>query len=91
MPSIRIGHRHFDAAIIDARLPDMEGTDLLPKIEAASPKTVKIVITGSRAEVHKEKAERTKIDAFLLKPVKPEVILNILAEKLKTPNQMQMP
>lgn len=80
----QIRRSRFDAALIDVRLPDMDGTELLPEIQATSPKTVKIVFTGS-ATVEFGSAEAEKsMDAFLLKPVKPEVLLNILEEKLKT-------
>ncbi len=73
----------FDAALIDVRLPDMDGTDLLPEFHATSPKTVKIVFTGSLdVEISAEDVGKN-MDAFLIKPVKPEVLLGILEEKLK--------
>jgi DNA-binding NtrC family response regulator len=69
--------------LIDVRLPDMEGTDLLPRIQAMSPETVKIVFTGSPTVEASTEAAKRNMDAFLLKPVKPEVLLGILDEKLK--------
>jgi DNA-binding NtrC family response regulator len=79
----QIRRNRFDAALIDVRLPDMDGTDLLPEIEASSPKTVKLVFTGS-PDVESCLAEaRKSIDAFFMKPVKPEVLLSILEEKLR--------
>jgi DNA-binding NtrC family response regulator len=82
----QIRHHRFDAALIDVRLPDMNGTDLLSEIQARSPKTVKIVFTGSpTVEFSSPEAEKN-MDAFFIKPVKPEVLLSILDEKLKSNN-----
>ena len=37
---------HFDVALIDFCLPDMEGVELFPLIEKSSPRAVKIMLTG---------------------------------------------
>jgi DNA-binding NtrC family response regulator len=73
----------FDAALIDIRLPDMEGTAILPIIQETSPKTVKIVFTGSPGLEVLGNGANNNMDAFLLKPVNPEVLLGILDEKIK--------
>ena len=78
----KIEHFHFSAALIDVCLPDMMGIDILPKIYQTSPKTVKIVFTGS-PYLEALKVGNEYIDAFLVKPIKPELLLNILEEKLK--------
>ena len=80
----QIAHNCFDAALIDMNLPDMTGTDLLPKIQETSPKTVKIVFTGSPTIDASFEGANKNMDAFLIKPVKPEILLGILKEKLKT-------
>lgn len=72
----------YDAALIDIRLPDMEGTDLLPIIQHRTPKTVKIVVTGSPTHENCARATEEGADAFVGKPVNPDVLLNILEEKL---------
>jgi DNA-binding NtrC family response regulator len=74
---------HFDAALIDVRLPDMEGTSLLPTIKETSPKTVKIVFTGSPDLESLSNGSKKEMDAFLIKPVRPETILDILDQKIK--------
>ena len=79
----QIRRNRFDAALIDVRLPDMDGRDLLPEIQATSPKTVKIVFTGSPDVEFSSGGAAENMDAFLIKPVKPEVLLSILEEKLK--------
>ena len=80
----QIEHNHFDAALIDVRLPDMDGTELLPKIQETSARTLKIVFTGSPDLGCLGNDGKENMDAFLIKPIKPEVLLGILDEKLKT-------
>jgi CheY-like chemotaxis protein len=72
----------FDAALIDVRLPDMLGMELLSRI-ARSHQTVKIVFTGSPEPEYRLEAERKGADAFLTKPVNPGTILELLEEKFK--------
>ncbi len=79
----QIKNKCFDAALIDVNLPDMEGTELLPKIQEKSPKTVKIVFTGAPTGEFSETGKNVNMDVFLIKPVKPEILLSILDEKLK--------
>jgi DNA-binding NtrC family response regulator len=79
----QIEHSRFDAALIDVRLPDMAGTAILPRIQETSPKTVKIVFTGSPDLEVLGNGANKNMDAFLVKPVKPEVLLGILDEKIK--------
>ena len=79
----QIESKNFDAALVDMRLPDMEGTELLPAIRKKSPTTVKIVFTGSPDLESLNHGKRKDIDAFLIKPVNPEIILNILEQKVK--------
>ncbi len=79
----KIERFRFSAALIDVRLPDMLGTAILSKIQETSPKTVKIVFTGSPylAEITEKNQH---MDAFLIKPVKPELLISVLEEKLTT-------
>ena len=80
----KIQARNYDAALIDVVLGDSNGLDLLPKIEENSPKTVKIVVTGADTAEKRDEACRNGADAYLTKPVNPEVLLDVFAEKLKT-------
>ena len=65
-------------------LGDSNGLDLLPKIEENSPKTVKIIVTGADSTEKRDEACRNGADAYLTKPVNPEMLLDVFAEKLKT-------
>ena len=75
--------RHYDLALVDVRLPDMDGTDLLAKMKDTMRDTVKIVITGFPSMEIGVKALDEGADAYLVKPVKPEDLLVLIEEKLE--------
>jgi DNA-binding NtrC family response regulator len=75
--------KRYDAVLIDVGLPDMEGTDLLRRMGELAPKMVKIVFTGMMLPEKNLTQAKTLADALLLKPVKPEILLRILEEKLE--------
>jgi len=75
--------RHYDLALIDIRLPDMDGTDLLIKLRKTMEDAVKIMITGFPSLETGVKALDEGADAYLVKPVKPEELIALIDEKLK--------
>lgn len=76
-------NEHYDLALIDIRLPDMDGTDLLNKVQKTMNNTVKIMITGFPSLETGVKALDEGADAYLVKPVKPEELLTLIEDKLK--------
>jgi DNA-binding response OmpR family regulator len=76
-------NQHYDLALVDIRLPDMDGTDLLAKLKKQFQNTVKIMITGFPSLETGVKALDEGADAYLVKPVKPQELLLLLEEKLK--------
>jgi DNA-binding response OmpR family regulator len=74
---------NYDLALVDIRLPDMDGTDLLVKMKDTMRKTVKIMITGFPSLETGVKALDEGADAYLVKPVKPDELLMLIEEKLK--------
>jgi DNA-binding response OmpR family regulator len=75
--------RQYDLALVDIRLPDMDGTDLLAKMKKPLQSTIKIMITGFPSIESGVKALDEGADAYLVKPVKPEELLRLIEEKLK--------
>ena len=73
----------YDATLIDVRLPDMDGTDLLPKLQKSLPDAVKIIITGFPTLETGIKSLDVGADAYLVKPVRPEDLLILIKEKIK--------
>lgn len=76
-------NRRYDLALVDIRLPDMDGTDLLGRLKKQLQHTVKIMITGFPSLETGVKALDEGADAYLVKPVKPQELLMLLDEKLK--------
>ncbi len=82
-------NQHYDLALVDIRLPDMDGTDLLAKLKTQLQNTVKIMITGFPSLETGVKALDEGADAYLVKPVKPQELLLLLEEKLKNREEQQ--
>ena len=70
----------YDLALIDICLPDMSGLGLLDKLADLDSKMVKIMITGFPIMAPEESA---KAAACLVKPVKPQELLQIIELKIK--------
>lgn len=79
----RIGTASYKLALIDIRLPDMEGTKLLPVMQKSGPKMVKIMITGFPTMRSAIEAVNKGADGYILKPIKIENLLNIINEHLE--------
>ncbi len=82
----KLAENSFDATLLDLKLPDMNGVDLLPLMQKTAPDMVRIVITGLSNEENALEAEEKGADAFLPKPVKPEILLDVLERKFKEKN-----
>ena len=73
----------YDAAILDIRLPDMEGTKVLKAMHEISPKMVKIMLTGYPNLQNAVDSLNSGADAYLMKPPNPDDVINSLREKLQ--------
>jgi two-component system response regulator AtoC len=74
---------YYNLALIDIRLPDMMGTDLLLKLRETIPPMVKIIVTGYPALQNAIDAVNKGASAYVLKPANPEKILNTVKDWLK--------
>ncbi|MGQ9720751.1 MAG: response regulator [Candidatus Jordarchaeum sp.] len=72
----------YKLALIDVRLPDMDGTKLLPVMHKSSPKMVKIMITGYPTMRSAIEAVNKGADGYIIKPIKIENLLEIIKEHL---------
>ncbi|MCD6445973.1 response regulator [Candidatus Bathyarchaeota archaeon] len=75
--------KFYNLALIDIRLPDMEGVKLLTKIKDTVPKMRKIIITGYPTINNAIEAVNKGADAYILKPFNVDDVLKIISEQLK--------
>lgn len=73
----------YNVALLDIRLPDMEGVELLKLMKDAVPRTRKIMMTGYPSMQNAISALNKNADAYLIKPVNLEKLLSIVNEQLK--------
>jgi DNA-binding NtrC family response regulator len=73
----------YNLALIDIRLPDIEGIDLLKEIKETVPKIRKIVITGYPTMQNAIEAVNNGADAYVLKPFDVEKVLRIIKIELE--------
>ncbi|MGD0450442.1 MAG: response regulator [Candidatus Bathyarchaeia archaeon] len=73
----------YNLALLDIRLPDMEGVELLKLMKDATPRTRKIMVTGYPSMQNAIIALNKNADAYLIKPVNVEKLLNTVKEQLQ--------
>ncbi len=72
----------YNLAIVDWRLPDIEGTVLITQLKETTPKMAKIMLTGYPSMNTAIDAVNQHADAFLIKPVDVEELLKKIRELL---------
>jgi two-component system response regulator AtoC len=73
----------YNIALLDIRLPDMEGVELLKLIKSNVPKTRKIMVTGYPSMQNAISALNKNADAYLIKPVDIEKLLKLVKTQLQ--------
>jgi DNA-binding NtrC family response regulator len=73
----------YNVALIDIRLPDMEGTKLLTALKETTPKMVKIIVTGYPSLQNAVEAVNKGADGYIIKPAKTEMLLDTIREQLR--------
>ena len=72
----------YNIALLDIRLPDMEGVELLKLMRDNVPRTRKVMVTGYPSMQNAIAALNKNADAYLLKPLDNEKLLNLVKEQL---------
>lgn len=66
-----LGKKDFDAVIMDIRLPDIDGTELLRRVKEKDPVTGTLMMSGAATLEDAVESLNHGADAFILKPVEP--------------------
>jgi DNA-binding NtrC family response regulator len=72
--------RHFDLAILDMRMPEMDGLDLLAAMRERTLSTPAVIITAYGDLPHAVRAVKLGAIDFLQKPLLPDQLRHIVAE-----------
>jgi DNA-binding NtrC family response regulator len=75
--------RFYNLALVDLRLPDMDGIQLLTTMRDTSPKMVKIIVTGYPSMENAIEAVNRGADAYIVKPFTMETLLRTIEEHLR--------
>jgi DNA-binding NtrC family response regulator len=79
---LKTNEKAYNLALIDMRLPDIEGIDLILKIKDTTPRMRKIIVTGYPTIQNAMEAVNRQADAFILKPFDVERVLQTIREQL---------
>jgi DNA-binding response OmpR family regulator len=72
----------YNLALLDIRLPDMEGVELLKLMKDPVPRTRKIMVTGYPSMQNAVTSLNNSADAYLIKPVDLAKLLATIKEQL---------
>jgi DNA-binding NtrC family response regulator len=78
----KTGKKFYNLALIDIRLPDMEGIELLTRMKDTVPKMRKIIITGYPTLQNAVEAVNRGADAYIIKPFDMKKTLRTIEEEL---------
>jgi DNA-binding response OmpR family regulator len=73
----------YDLAVVDVKLPDIEGIEVLRRMRQNSRNMKKIILTGYPNLENAIESITQGVDAYLLKPIEPAEFLKIVEGKLK--------
>ncbi|MEM3586967.1 MAG: response regulator [Candidatus Jordarchaeaceae archaeon] len=80
----KTNEKFYNLALIDIKLPDMEGTKLLTAMKDTTPPMVKIILTGFPTLQNAIEAVNKGADGYVTKPVEDmDALLNKIKELLK--------
>lgn len=73
----------YNLALVDIRLPDIEGTKLIAKMKETTPRMRKIIITGYPSLQNAVDALNKGADAYIMKPFDRDKMLQTIKEQLE--------
>lgn len=79
----QVGENSYSLVIVDRKLPDADGVELLKKIGATHPKIRKIIFTGVPSMDNIQEAISLGAHAYLTKPVDPQQIIETVKNQIE--------
>jgi len=73
----------YNLALVDLRLPDMDGIELLTQMREKTPKMVKIIVTGYPSLENAIEAVNRGANGYIVKPYTMEDLLQKVKEQLQ--------
>ena len=77
----------YDLALVDIRLPDMEGTKLLEQLVDTTPKMKKIIVTGYPSLDNSVESLNKGADGYIMKPVDTATLISMVEKHLNERRQ----
>ena len=79
----KVRKEFFHIALLDIRLPDTTGTDLLVKLNKTASRMKKLIMTGYPDASSAIQAVNQRADAYLTKPFEPDELIQLITENLE--------
>jgi DNA-binding NtrC family response regulator len=73
----------YNLALVDIRLPDIEGSKLIAMMKETTPRMRKIIITGFPSLQNAVEALNKGADAYIIKPFDMDKVLQTIKDQLK--------
>jgi PAS domain S-box-containing protein len=80
--ALKMAQKGFDVAIVDVKLPDVSGIDLIKPLRVVSPFSEVLLLTGFASVDAAIGALRSGAFAFVLKSFRPEELISIVEQAL---------
>lgn len=77
----KLKKNHYDLALFEIKLPDIEGAQLLTKMKDTTPNMVKIIFTGYASLKNAVDALNYGAYVYVMKPVNPKELLELIEKK----------
>jgi DNA-binding NtrC family response regulator len=74
--------QRYDAILIDIRMPNMKGIQLLQRLRRLQPETPVVLMTGHGEELLRTQAAKAGAYAFLSKPLDPKFLVTLLQQAI---------
>ena len=78
----KIGKESFDLMLVDIRMPEMNGLEMLQRAKKMAPEIMALIITGYGTDKLEKEAMQSGVDGFVNKPITIDKLTKIIDETL---------